>query len=153
MEDDALLLCLEELLFEAENDADLDEDADSPNADAGREEEKGGPRIEKDRAVVVSVPGGSQIPREAGYGGAVRELEKENARLRRALEKAEARMARANQVLWSLAGGGSGDREGGGTLSEDEEEGSVAGVSASEFFRGRCLMQRAGLLSARMRRR
>lgn len=127
MEDDALLLCLEELLLAGDDGPD--------DANTGREEEKRSMGSTKDAAIAeddattqTAATSGRLGPHgEARGSDDLLELEKENARLREALEEAEARMTRANRVLRNLAGGRSGDGEVGGGDSEDEE-GSVAGV-------------------------
>lgn len=71
----------------------------------------------------------------------VEELERENVALREALQEADARMARANRVLRSLAGGATEDGKGvcggGGAAGESDDEdgeGSVAGVSVQTVF-------------------
>lgn len=127
LEDDAILLCLEELLlnpagFEGtrSGEGQLDEDGDGfPVAvDCGETEAKGSTgedEIDEDRMTQASKPPTtgrlySQEQGEAYYGDTeISELKKENASLREALREAEERMARANEVLRSLAAEGDGE--------------------------------------------
>ncbi|CAN0115742.1 unnamed protein product [Scytosiphon promiscuus] len=123
LEDDALLLSLEELLLQGSDDADDGDGDAAPTAGsssgapaAGIEEEKGvtlGPTPADEAAVATAGAGVSSLSLERAAGGAgsggdsspaeassrVRELERENAALREALQEADARMVRANRVL------------------------------------------------------
>lgn len=140
LEDDALLLSLEELLLQGENDNENDDDDndESPTAAAaaaaaataagtGVEEEKRGVLDQAAASTSTTTSAGETAPETAE--ARVAELEEENARLREALQAADARMGRANRVLRSLAGGRAEGENGSGGEEEDDGEGSVAGVS------------------------
>lgn len=134
LKDDAILLCLEELFldpagFEGARSGEehLDEDGDHVHvaADRGETEPKGSTgedEVDKGRAydhqewtTQASKPSATGRPfsKEQGEGyycnTEISELKKENASLREALQEADARMARANEVLRSLAEGGDGE--------------------------------------------
>lgn len=128
LEDDAILLCLEELLlypagFEGARSGEehLDEDGDCfpVAADCGETETKGSTgedEIDEDRMMQALKPPATGRSYSQEQGGEayyrnteISELKKENASLREALQDAEARMARANKVLRSLATGGDGE--------------------------------------------
>lgn len=182
LQDDALLLSLEELIFDegdGEGAGGDTVDSDDDGQDTGRRLKLSGPNSSKeggarggkesqqdvpleytghtadnDRTAVdvgaaTRTPasdananderpgreGGSCAPGEAFAGaiggssiesseGDLTALREENARLREALETAEARMVRANQVVRRLADEGGGEQDG-------DEDDSVAGVSLS----------------------
>eukprot|EP00903_Cladosiphon_okamuranus_P008475 g8142.t1 len=155
LEDDALLLSLEELLLNGDNENENGDDklltatsaasASAASAAAaaaeGAEEQMAG--VFDPTAVSATASAGrknttyTQNADTSTPGARVAELEEENARLREALQAADARMARANRVLRSLAGGGAEGGDGSGGEGQDDGEGSVVGVdNDSYYFRG-----------------
>ncbi|CAB1107781.1 unnamed protein product [Ectocarpus sp. CCAP 1310/34] len=154
LEDDALLLSLEELLLQGDNQDNDEDDAPPPPPpppttapESGAQEQKGnvlddattasrsgeGATRTGPSSVTLGQPAeeGNALDVSAAAAARISELEMENARLREALQAADARIAGANRVLRSLAGG---DAEGG---EGSDGEGSVAGVdNDSYYFRG-----------------
>eukprot|EP00752_Nemacystus_decipiens_P010411 g9278.t1 len=154
LEDDALLLSLEELLLKGDNDNDNGNEIDDDDYDNDEFSAAAAMEVEEEKGCVAdpmkassssssstTVSAGQKAVPETGTAASaearVAELKEENARLREALQAADARMARANRVLRSLAGGAAEGGDGGGGEGEDDGEGSVAGVdNDSYYFRG-----------------
>ncbi|CAN0484394.1 unnamed protein product [Ectocarpus sp. 12 AP-2014] len=151
LEDDALLLSLEELLLQGDNQDDDEDDAPplphTTAPESGAQEQKGsvlddattasrageGATRTGPSSVTLGQPteGGNALDVSAAAAARISELEMENARLREALQAVDARMAGANRLLRSLAGGDVEGEEG------SDREGSVAGVdNDSYYFRG-----------------
>ena len=132
LEDDALLLSLEELLLKGDNDNGNDDDDDDDELPTVAVAAAAAAGVEEGKGSVVD-PTAAAAPQTQKTGPAsaearIAELDEENARLKEALQAVDARMARANRVLRSLAGGGAEGGDGSGGEGEDDGEGSVAGV-------------------------